>query len=79
MGPIREAIAEAIKDIVKDLAKDIISVRSMITLGAFFLAYILIYQGKVVPDILRSLIDLLLGYYFGSRITKLTKKSNDSN
>jgi len=52
---------------VKD---DFISVRSFITIGAFFLAYYLMLKELQIPDLLRSIIDLLLGFWFGSKVAK---------
>ena len=43
------------------IVKDFISVRSFITLGAFGLAYVLIYKGIELPSLLTHIIDILLG------------------
>ena len=64
--PIKERIKQ-----IWELFDDFFSVRSFITLGAFFLAYILMYQNKEIPELLSHIIDLLLGYWFGSKIAKL--------
>lgn len=49
---------------------DFISVRSTITLGAFFTVYVLCWLGKPVPDIIVRIVDLLLGYWFGEKVGK---------
>ncbi len=61
-------------NIDKDILKDFFSVRSFITLGAFTLAYVLMYQGKVLPDLLKSIIDLLLGFWFGQKVAQVLQK-----
>ena len=53
---------------------DFFSVRSFITLGAFFTAYALVWKGKVQPDVIVRIIDLLLGYWFGSKVAQAIKK-----
>ncbi len=49
---------------------DFLSVRSLITLGAFFSIYVLCWMGKPVPDIIVRIVDLLLGYWFGEKVAK---------
>jgi hypothetical protein len=56
--------------IMGKISEDFVSVRSLITLGAFFLAYYLMSRNLPIPDLLRSIIDLLLGFWFGSKIKK---------
>jgi hypothetical protein len=55
------------------IKEDFLSVRSFITIGAFFLAYIMMSNQQMIPDLLRSIIDLLLGFWFGSKMTKPTE------
>lgn len=50
--------------------KDFLSVRSVITLGAFWLAYNLMYRGWELPAMLNHIIDILLGFWFGEKIAK---------
>lgn len=49
---------------------DFLSVRSFITLGAFFTVYGLVWWGKPVPDIVIRIVDLLLGFWFGQKVTQ---------
>jgi hypothetical protein len=63
------------KEIVDKLVvifDDFISVRSAITLGAFFTVYVLVWFSKPVPDIILQIVNLLLGYWFGEKVTKAT-------
>lgn len=53
-----------------EVIKDFISVRSFITLGAFFSAYVLSWLGKPVPEVILRVVDLLLGYWFGEKVAK---------
>ena len=55
----------------EELLKDFFSVRSFITLGAFGLAYYLMRKGLPLPDLLRSIIDLLLGFWFGQKVAQI--------
>lgn len=50
------------------IQEDFLSVRSFITLGAFGLAYYLMGIGASVPELLKSIIDLLLGFWFGQKV-----------
>ena len=56
------------------VVEDFLSVRSVITLGAFVTAYGLTWMGKPVPDVILRIIDLLLGYWFGSKVASAMKK-----
>ncbi len=57
---------------------DFVSVRSFITLGAFFTVYVLVWNGQPVPDVIIRIVDLLLGYWFGSKVQQaLTKKEGE--
>ena len=57
------------------IKEDFLSVRSAITLGAFILAYVLIYQGKLEVQFLERIIDLLLGFWFGNKVASAIKKT----
>jgi hypothetical protein len=59
---------------MKDILKDLVSVRSFITLGAFGLAYILMYKNMPIPTQLNSIIDLLLGFWFGQKVAQAIQK-----
>lgn len=61
------------KEIV-EILKDFLCVRSFITAGAFGLAYYLMGKGIPVPELLKSIIDLLLGFWFGTQVSKLSSK-----
>lgn len=61
---------------IEDLIKDFLSVRSLITLGAFFTAYGMTWFGKPVPDIIIRIVDLLLGFWFGQKATQAISKIN---
>ena len=56
------------------ILKDFLSVRSIITLGAFLLLYYMIWEGKPIPNILLHIVDLLLGFWFGQKIGKALTK-----
>ena len=60
-----------------EILKDFLCVRSFITLGAFGLAYLMIYQGKPLPDLLKSIIDLLLGFWFGQKVAQVLQKKEE--
>ena len=62
------------KNIWEEIIKDFVCVRSVITLGAFGLGYIMIYQGKIKPDLLINIIDLLLGFWFGQKVGQAIAK-----
>ena len=51
-----------------EIFKDFICVRSFITLGAFGLAYYLMGKSLPIPELLKSIIDLLLGFWFGQKV-----------
>ena len=63
-------IPKEITDKIVEIISDFISVRTFITLGAFFSIYILCWLGKPVPDIIVRIVDLLLGYWFGEKVAK---------
>jgi hypothetical protein len=67
------------KSIWYKLVDDFISVRTFITLGAFGLAYYLMARDLPVPDLLKSIVDLLLGFWFGSKVGQaMAKQPNQS-
>jgi hypothetical protein len=59
------------------IAEDFLSVRSLITIGAFFTAYLLVWMGKPVPDVILRIVDLLLGFWFGQKAVQLTQPKGD--
>jgi hypothetical protein len=59
------------------LIKDFISVRSFITLGAFATVYVMTWNGKIAPDIIVRIVDLLLGYWFGEKVAKAVTQANE--
>lgn len=68
-----------IRELFLKIIKDFLCVRSFITLGAFGLGYVMIYQGKIKPDLLVNIIDLLLGFWFGQKVGQAiaTKKEGE--
>lgn len=60
----------------EDLLKDFLSVRSFITLGAFFTAYGMVWFGKPIPDVILRIVDLLLGFWFGQKTAQVINKTN---
>lgn len=60
---------------MKDIIKDFFSVRSFITLGAFGIAYSMMYDAKPLPDLLISIINLLLGFWFGQKVGQAIEKA----
>jgi hypothetical protein len=53
---------------------DFINVRSIITLGAFGLAYYMILTEKSVPDFLIGFVNLLQGFWFGQKYSQIKEK-----
>ncbi len=64
------------RETVKEILKDFFCVRSFITLGAFGLAYWLMHKGAPIPELLKSIIDLLLGFWFGQKVGQAMAKQN---
>ena len=60
------------------ILKDFLSVRSIITLGAFLLLYYMLWEGKPIPNILLHIVDLLLGFWFGQKIGKALTKGEEN-
>lgn len=66
------------KKLTEELIKDFLSVRSIITLGAFLTVYWLCWQSKPVPDVILRIVDLLLGFWFGSKAAgKITETKQE--
>lgn len=63
---------------VLEIIKDFLCVRSFITLGAFGLAYYLMGKGMPIPELLKSIIDLLLGFWFGQKVGAALAKRGDA-
>lgn len=55
------------------IKNDFLSVRSFITIGAFFTVYGLVWLGKPVPDVIIRIVDLLLGFWFGQKVAQIKK------
>jgi hypothetical protein len=64
------------KDFMQILIKDFLSVRSLITFGAFATVYILTWRGKIPPEVVTRIVDLLLGYWFGEKVAKAVTQIN---
>lgn len=58
------------KKVFEKILLDFLNVRSIITLGAFFIAYSLILEAKPVPDFLIGFVNLLQGFWFGQKYTQ---------
>lgn len=68
------------KEAVIKILEDFITVRSVITLGAFLTAYWLTWHSKPVPDVILRIVDLLLGFYFGQKVSrKINEKKQQEN
>lgn len=61
------------------LFDDLLSVRSIITLGAFYTLYWLVWNAKPIPSIIAHLIDILLGFWFGQKIAKIQAQNKGAN
>jgi hypothetical protein len=57
------------------IKEDFLSVRSFITLGAFLTIYGLTWLGKMQVDIVVRIADILLGYWFGSKVASAIKNA----
>ena len=55
------------------IKEDFLSVRSVITLGAFLTIYIMSWFDKIKPDVIVRIADILLGYWFGSKVAAAIK------
>ena len=63
-----------------EIFKDFVCVRSFITVGAFGIAYYLMLTSKPIPDLLMSIVDLLLGFWFGQKVAQAQiKVENQTN
>lgn len=60
--------------ILEGIIKDFVSVRSVITLGAFLTLYFMVWAGKVNIDIVVRIVDMLLAFWFGSKVGQVLKK-----
>lgn len=59
------------------IIEDFVSVRSVITLGAFLTVYGLVWFGRPVPDIIIRIVDLMLAFWFGEKVGKASVKKED--
>jgi hypothetical protein len=55
--------------ISEEIFKDFFTVRTFITLGAFGTVYWLCWTKQPVPDVILRIVDLLLGFWFGSKVS----------
>ena len=55
------------------IKEDFLSVRSVITLGAFLTIYVLTWKSKIATDVVVRIADILLGYWFGSKVASAIK------
>jgi len=67
------------KEAVIKILEDFITVRSVITLGAFLTAYWLTWHSKPVPDVILRIVDLLLGFWFGTKAANAVKNGTETN
>jgi len=65
---------DIINDIVQDVLKDFCNVRSVITLGLIFTYIYLVRHNLPAPEYLKTLIDMLIGFWFGEKTAKAVKK-----
>jgi hypothetical protein len=59
------------------IRNDFCTVRSFITLGAFFTIYGLTWFSKPVPQEILRIADMLLGYWFGSKVAQALQKNGE--
>jgi hypothetical protein len=60
------------------IVEDFLSVRSLVTLGGFFTVYGLVWRGIEVPPIVAHIVDILLGFWFGSKVTSALMKGGNN-
>ena len=51
-----------------DLLKESVILQAVLTLGIWGVVIYLVVVGRIVPDILMSAANLVLGFYFGSKL-----------
>ena len=73
-----KAWIDIINDIVQDILKDFMNVRSVITLGLIGTYIVLTLKGSPAPEYLKTLIDFLLGFWFGEKVAKAVKKKEEA-
>lgn len=61
---------------MRKILEDFFSVRSLITLGAFYTIYWLVWHGQPVPEVVTRIADMLLGYWFGSKVASALQKKD---
>ncbi|MFA5324271.1 MAG: hypothetical protein WC373_16470 [Smithella sp.] len=69
---------DKIKEAAIKILEDFITVRSVITLGAFLTAYWLTWHSKPVPDVILRIVDLLLGFWFGTKAAGAIKNGTET-
>jgi len=63
----QKTLLQIIDDIVQDILKDFMNVRSVITLGLIFTYIYLVRHNMPAPEYLKTLIDMLIGFWFGEK------------
>lgn len=66
------------KEILFDILKDFLTVRSFITLGAFFTLYSFVWTGREIPSIIAHIVDILLGFWFGTKVAEKMKQNKEA-
>jgi len=55
---------------MNSLLNELFKVRSMLTLSAWYVFLLLIFQGNINSDVLVGVVNILLGFYFGEKVAK---------
>lgn len=62
---------------MSNIKDDFLSVRSVITLGAFLTIYVMTWRSKITPDVVIRIADTLLGFWFGSKVASAIKNGTE--
>jgi len=65
---------DIINSVIQDILNDFFNVRSFITLGLIGTYIYLTCNEKPSPEYLKTLIDFLLGFWFGEKVSKAVTK-----
>jgi uncharacterized membrane protein (DUF373 family) len=65
---------EIINLVIKDICADIINVRTVITLTILFTCRELVLQGKLNPEVFSASWQIMLGFWFGSKVASAKKE-----